>query len=311
MTGAVEEGWQRGFPLLELDTEAIAALIGQPVLKAEVLTGGRRNTNYRLELTSGPVVLRFYTAEAAACQRDVLLLQLVRDTVPVPRLLQSQPAADPPWAVFEFVEGTRFDHLPPEELPEAAFDAGQVLARIHDFAFPHGGFFGPDLQVQGGSLGPGLVPMLEEWLLRGRAGQRLGPDLTSRLVTLLRTEGSRLAPELKEARLQHADYKSWNLLVRDGRIVAVLDWEFAFAGPRLNDIGIFLRYSERQPPAFEDGFVRGYLAAGGQLPPDWRRLARLQDLISLCWFLEQPVEDPVKIRDVTPLIERTIELFTP
>jgi aminoglycoside phosphotransferase (APT) family kinase protein len=116
---------------------------------------------------------------------------------------------------------------------------------------------------------------------------------------------------LQDARLQHADYKSWNLLVRDGRIAAVLDWEFAFAGPRLNDIGIFLRYSERQPPAFEERFVRGYLAAGGQLPPDWRRLARLQDLISLCWFLEQPVEDLVKIRDVTPLIERTIELFSP
>ena len=72
-----------------------------------------------------------------------------------------------------------------------------------------------------------------------------------------------------------------------------------------------MRYSERQPPEYEAGFVRGYLAAGGQLPPDWLRLARLQDLMSLCWFLERPNEDPVKLRDVTPLIERTIELFTP
>ncbi len=31
--------------------------------------------------------------------------------------------------------------------------------------------------------------------------------------------------------LVHSDFNGTNILVRDGRITGVLDWEFAFAGP--------------------------------------------------------------------------------
>jgi hypothetical protein len=72
---AVEQGWPRRHPLLELDRDAIRSLLGSAVLEAEVLTGGRRNTNYRLRMADEPrpVVLRLYTADPAACAREVAL----------------------------------------------------------------------------------------------------------------------------------------------------------------------------------------------------------------------------------------------
>jgi hypothetical protein len=63
---AVEEGWQRRYPHVHLDRAAIGSLLGTAVLEAEVLTGGLRNTNYRLQLAEDPrpVVLRRYTADS-------------------------------------------------------------------------------------------------------------------------------------------------------------------------------------------------------------------------------------------------------
>jgi hypothetical protein len=48
-----------------------------------------------------------------------------------------------------------------------------------------------------------------------------------------------------------------------------------------------MRYSARLPPEYVVGFLDGYRAAGGSVPPDSRNLARLIDLVSLWTFLER------------------------
>ena len=68
-------------------------------------------------------------------------------------------------------------------------------------------------------------------------------------------------------------------------MAAVLDWEFAVSGSPLADVGHFLRYERSGRPAAEPHFRTGYLEAGGRLPPEWRRLARLVDLVALCEML--------------------------
>jgi len=136
----------------------------------------------------------------------------------------------------------RFDYVPPDELEAAAFDAGHVLASIHAFALPNASSV--DLFRYAGK-GFSAVELVDDALAHGAATQ-LGPGLTQRVQRVVRDRAEWLLSQ--DGCLQHSDYKPWNLLVRDGRIAAVLDWEFAFAGPRLNDVGNFLRYSERQPP---------------------------------------------------------------
>ncbi len=304
---SVEEGWQRGFAIVPLDAAAAARLIGQPVEGLQLLAGGLRNTNYRLELTSGPAVLRIYTADAAACTREATLLGLLHDTVPVPRILHAQPAADPPWALMEFVEGVRFDRQPPADLAPASFDAGHVLARIHAFPVPVARAAGVDLNRYAGPAYD-FVEFIESSMQNGVLPGHLGPEKTHQLRQIIREHGPRLA--VQTVTLQHSDYKPWNLLTRIAKIAAVLDWEFAFAAGHLNDIANFLRYCERQPSAYRTEFVRGYLAGGGILPDDWFRLARLCDLMGLCESLSRPEKDPARTRDLAPLVERTIDLFT-
>ena len=83
--------------------------------------------------------------------------------------------------------------------------------------------------------------------------------------------------------LLHGDFKASNLHeALDGRLL-VLDWEFAYAGPCLMDIGQLFRWDEPQP--FTDNFVAAYMAAGGNLPKNWRELIACFDLVNLVGLL--------------------------
>ncbi|HEY3669227.1 MAG TPA: phosphotransferase, partial [Polyangiaceae bacterium] len=113
--------------------------------------------------------------------------------------------------------------------------------------------------------------------------------------------------------LVHADYKRSNLLLqRSGsswNVTAVLDWEFAFAGPAIIDIGLFLRAGAALPSGFQDSFVAGYRDAGGELPSEWLRLSRLVDLISQVTFLNDPRDLPRVFAETRQVVEETVRIL--
>jgi aminoglycoside phosphotransferase (APT) family kinase protein len=320
---AVESRWQRGFPFHDLNAAQIDSLIapflrGRHVLDAHPLSGGLRNSNYLVYLSSTepPVVLRVFSAEdpGGCCAREAALASLLAGRVPLASVLHSEPNADPPWNILSFVDASRFDIFLLEssvaEIAQASHSAGESLAAIHSFTFEKPGWILPDL-----SIGPPPWPqiswreMLLGWFDTGNAGAQLSSDLRKRVLQLIDTSASRVTGLAAAACLVHADYKPWNLLVRDGRLAAVVDWEFAYAGNPLVDLGIYLRYSDSHPPAYRDAFANGYRDAGGSLPPDWFELARLTDLVNLGFFLEFRGADPVLIHDVTQLIEAAVTLL--
>jgi aminoglycoside phosphotransferase (APT) family kinase protein len=192
-------------------------------------------------------VLRLYTStggrgldttEDSPLARELALNDLVHTSVPVPRILRAEPEAEPPWALLEFVDGERFDlaltKMSEFELRQVSRAVGEVLARIHAFEFSEPGFFGSRLEIVQALRGSWLGFVVES-MSNGRSRIRVGADLADRLLRVIAEHGSRLEPFWDEARLVHADYKPWNLLVqRTGaawNLAAVLDWEFAFAGP--------------------------------------------------------------------------------
>jgi aminoglycoside phosphotransferase (APT) family kinase protein len=126
----------------------------------------------------------------------------------------------------------------------------------------------------------------------GGAAGALSPAEIGRLRALA-AAADPLARSVGRARqLVHSDYNGKNLLAvgGDGRwsISAVLDWEFAFSGSPLTDVGNMLRFRACRPPGFAGGFVAGYRDAGGQLPERWREISEALDLYALADFLTRP-----------------------
>jgi Ser/Thr protein kinase RdoA (MazF antagonist) len=323
----MEGRWERHRPFLRLDRAALEARLAVPfpgarVREATPLSGGLRNSNYRLRLDGrdDPVVLRLFTADPEACRREVALAERVAGTVPVPATLYADPQADPPFSVTAWIEAARLDDLlrggDAAAVERAAAAAGETLARIHAFALPEPGFLGPDLAVRQ------ALDLIDGWpehvafFLAGPAGTRLGPELSARLRAIVPRMAPRLLPLRGTTTLVHADYKPWNLLVRHGpagaaggawRVAAVLDWEFAFAGPPMVDLAIFLRHRDGLPPAYTRGLLAGYQAAGGHLPADWATQTRQLDLLNLCSMLSQPGGGAARSRDIGALVRATLD----
>jgi aminoglycoside phosphotransferase (APT) family kinase protein len=132
-----------------------------------------------------------------------LLVRLHERGLPVarPRLLDSSGAL-----VLDFIEGTT--DLPDDPTQQMA----DALARIHATPLD-------DLPTLPEREDP--IPALLEWLAQ-----------TSKLEHALEVHGHFCGP----ARLLHGDYWPGNLLWRDSRLVAVLDWEDAAIGDPLSDL---------------------------------------------------------------------------
>jgi aminoglycoside phosphotransferase (APT) family kinase protein len=218
---------------------------------------------------SPSVVRRVYRRDPSLCRKELDLYAMLRGSIPVPEVVSADPEADPPFAMFRYVEGETLDHVTDSAAMHAA---GEMLAAIHRFTFDRPGWIGPELTV-GEGIGD-VAQFIEE---------RIGYG------DLVRPFAAELEALHRQTHLVHGDYNGKNIVVgRDSRIAVVLDWEFAVSSTPLADLGNFLRHAES--PAFVDGYV----GAGGALPPDWRRLSRLVDLAALA-----------VLGDV-PAIERTV-----
>lgn len=317
----MESGWERRQPFLHLAPPVVARML-EPVFGActlasvQPLTGGRANTNYRVQIAGSPrpVVLRIYTRDPAACRRDAALFRLVRDRVPVPELLFADASGtryERPYAVLSWIEGIPLIgglHEAPYAVGRAV---GEALAAIGAHTFPQAGFFTPDLAVSRPPHGA-AVPFLDhiEHCLATGAAAQLGEPLATEVRAFVRQHAASLPPEPRPAALVHGDYKAGNLLLRHADdcwlVAGVLDWEFAFAGPPVFDLSILLRYADDLPPDFERGVVAGFTGAGGVLPPEWKRTVRLLDFVNLCDFLRTPGGGAALVDEVTGLIAQTM-----
>jgi aminoglycoside phosphotransferase (APT) family kinase protein len=112
-----------------------------------------------------------------------------------------------------------------------------------------------------------------------------------------------------EVSLVHGDFNSPNIFVRQERgswrVAAILDWEFAFAGSTLCDIGNMLRYERPAQPRYEPHFSRGLIDGGWRAPDDWFLRARLADLPALCELLSRDDVPEAVVIELRDLIEAT------
>jgi aminoglycoside phosphotransferase (APT) family kinase protein len=345
----VEEGWElERPPRLELEASELSHLVepafpGRRVSRHAALMSGLANTNIRFQLEGDAswYVLRLHTRDRGAARRELDIARyLERDgegravegrarsrgdanpRVPMAPLIYSDPGperGDHPYSIWGFVDGTLlqdlFERLPPSELVAIAAECGRVLAAIGTHPFARCGELGPDLEVVHEYGRPShFVPnAIEQALFRGRAGARLGEPLRDELWRVVERTSPQLAVLDDRYALVHGDYKRSNLLVERGgtgwRVAAVLDWEFAFAGPPLVDIGLFLRAGAALPHGFREAFASAYAEAGGQLPTDWLPLSRLIDVLSQVTFLDGPRDRPRVFAECTQVVEETVRML--
>ena len=307
-------GWVRSLPELTPGLDDVRAMVraGLPdarVAGFENLAGGFANTNIRVDLEDGHVLLRLYQRDARQAAKEAAIAAHLADTVPIARFLHIGQHADYRYALVAWIDGPRLEltlpAMAPAEKHAAGHAAGKALAATHRFTYDQVGFLNADLKVDFPIPEGFLLTFLRGSLIEGQANALLG-DALARAAMDYAAANQHLdwgGPPC----LIHSDFNGSNILMRGTKIAAVIDWEFAMSARPDADFGNLLRNHPDED--FLAGVTQGYRECGGTLPQNWRALARLSDLVAWADILSRPgvhqsIVDSAKIAITETLASR-------
>jgi aminoglycoside phosphotransferase (APT) family kinase protein len=315
--------WERVSDHIEVDQQTaerlLVAYTPHKVAKLALLSNGCANTNYKLTLDNGlSVVLRIYVRDATALGREMAINELVNELLPAPRFLHVDTSCTLipyPYAIVEWREGILLRDLiftnNEVAISKVMEEAGYYLGLLRKLRLPMGGFFKENLQIQPFALEDEYFGFVMQLLQDEVVAESLGKNLQD-MVQQVVSACANSIPEMNDANLTHGDYDPANILVKEDqgewKISAILDWEFAHSGTYLLDMGLMLRYSHKMPTYVETSFIRGVEECGIALPSDWKKQAKLMDLLCLLQLLHaNPASArPAMNRDVVRLINQIV-----
>lgn len=275
-----------------LDAEAPGLARGP--LRGELIEGGRSNLTYLVGDGTNQWVLRrpplgHVLATAHDMSREYRVMTALAPTdVPVPAtylLCDDEGVTGAPFYVMEFVPGTVYrapeqtETLSIAERRDLSSRMMDVLADLHAIdpaAVGLGDFGRPD---------GFLERQVRRW------SKQLESSYSRELegITELRDSLAARVPDTRRATVVHGDYRLDNVVVGDGDISAVLDWEMATLGDPLTDLGLLVVYwegfngIERNPIAKGIGPEYGFPPARELLERYTRRSGT--DLSELDWYI--------------------------
>lgn len=276
-----ETNRDRRHPLRKFAPELLDPFLrGRKIVIAQLLSGGKSNSNYKIDLDDGSAwVVRLYSRTSPEFESHVM--GLAGSLVPVP----AQVYRGERWAVCSFLPGR-----PLADVPHFAAEAAKAIAQISTIAFDCPGRLNAD-----GTVTPwpfqGIRGFVDAVSRDRRVSMWLGSARMERLPAALDRKSRQCAGLDAESRLVHGDFNPTNILIHEGKVSGVLDWEFAHAGSPYMDIGNLIRNLDGK---YHDAVRCGLLEGGMDLPDDWHERAQLVDLTSQLEFLTSDRADSFK-----------------
>jgi aminoglycoside phosphotransferase (APT) family kinase protein len=257
-----------------------------PPLAFSIIASGHSNLTYRVVDAAGnrtvlrrpPLGARLATAHDMVREHKILS-GLAPTDVPVPPVLglcTDEAVNGAPFYVMAFVDGVVLDtaaavrdQVPAAQRMGLGWDVIEVLARLH--------------RVDVDAVGLGDLGKREAYLDRQlRRWRTQWEQSKTRELPAMEEVGEALErhkpPQLRTG-IVHGDYRIGNMLVRGGRIAAVLDWELCALGDPLADVG-FLMNNWAEPGealAFVPGSAAVSPTAAGGFPTRAQLLARYEE----------------------------------
>jgi aminoglycoside phosphotransferase (APT) family kinase protein len=210
------------------------------------------------------------------------------------------------------------EKLPPEVLHDLGRQAMTALAKIHQLDWPQTPYLGDP------------IPFADDVVRWDRFYERAADPERLALVPQVRQRLLERLPNDAPIGIFHGDFQTANLFCsKDGRLLAVIDWELTGIGATLNDVGWIVTFSDplawdagagRRPYFLDpDTLIDLYQQAWGRELPDinwFRALAAYKFAIITGFTLslhrrgkrDDPLWEITKL-SMTPLMERARDLL--
>lgn len=317
----MEKNWERCIPFLKINKEVATLLFKNFSKEAEVeeikeINEGCRNTNYsiRLKNSTSLFLLRIFNEKDESFNREEALLNLLKEEIPMQRIYylgNSSEINGRNYGIYSFVEGIslrEFVGNGNKITSEFMGDIAKNLAIVHNHSYDEIGFLDGDLRIKD------KLPPLSQWynmFLGKRARSRLGHNIINEIMKIIHKNKVLLNHLDNCPSLVHGDFQGANLLIYNGRLNCVLDWEFAMAGHRLGDIAQFFRYEEYFNEELVEKFEIVYNNyANKELCSNWYKISKLRDLATLIQMIDTEEELPEKYKDIKKLIISYLKILS-
>ncbi len=205
-------------------------------LPVAALRGGWDNRSFRI---GERLVARLPSADryVAGAEKECCVLPLLARhlPLPIPRLVASFRAGPDfarPWSMLEWIDGETAENVTGEEQVRLARDLANFLRALHAVDPMAGPPAGAHSLGRGGPLS--LYDAEMRWAL-----PRLGSQAAA---ASLAWERALACPFAGPAVWLHGDLHPGNLLVRDRRLTAVIDWGLAAVGDPAADLSVAWRW---------------------------------------------------------------------
>jgi fructosamine-3-kinase len=289
-----ENGWVPSGQVSVIGRAEVEKCVGATNEPLELLSGGQANTNICI---GNDRVLRLYRRDASIAGKELALLKKSWNHFLVPEVIQSGDG----FLVTKFMK-----HSALEDTAEMGAALGNALAEIHSNTYKIPGFIGADLQVEESM--EDFVDDMWSYLcsfMEVPPKAALPTVLLDEVISFFDSKIDGLKQSAGSSVLLHGDFKVSNLRWSEQGKPLVLDWEFAYSGSALIDLGQLFRWPTSQP--FEEAFVQAYQASGGHLPDRWKYEAGILDLINLVGLLYKSTPDSQRSLDITGKIKSTVQ----
>ncbi|MBV1879216.1 MAG: phosphotransferase family protein [Pseudomonadales bacterium] len=217
----------------------------EPPLNYAMITGGHSNLTFRCEDADSTFVLRRPPLGAVLesahdmGREHKIISALANSPVPVPKtygLCRDVAVNEAPFYVMEYIDGTVLNdsfmgaEVPLEQRADIGLNVIDILSKLHLV----------DLEAVGladlGRKEAYLSRQMKRW------GKQWQATKTHEVPAM--EESARLLQERMPAQvgatIVHGDYRLGNIMVRDGQVKAILDWELCTLGDPLADVGYLL-----------------------------------------------------------------------
>ncbi len=315
----MEYNWERSVPFLHIDLNIAKELFKKTLLNEEVNTivpinEGCRSSNYILGTNNkNKYILKIFPECDCYYERENTLLNLLRNHILVQKVYlisSSSIIKNKTFGIYEYVDGVNLGRairgnfkINESLIKELAI----TLAEIHKFKYKECGKLDKNLKIIH-KLSP-LYKLYEENMgINFR--NRLGNDVVKKINYIINDNKEILLNLDKNISLIHGDFQGTNIIVKDNKISAIIDWEFSMAGNPLIDIGQLFRYEN----CFSDNLIKIFekqynKCSDSKLINEWYKISKLIDLISLIKLINTKEEMPTKHKEIKKLIINTLELF--
>lgn len=318
----MEYGWERTFPFLDIDINKIIKLF-EGILEENNIANiipineGCRTTNYvvRTNKENSKYILKIFLSGEQDHKKEIKLLSELEDNrfVHAPKIHKfgtHEIIQGREYAIYQYIEGKTIGQSIKDGYKLEANLVKQVaraLSQIHSYKFSKAGYLDENLNIK---RELSLIELLYKKLMGDRVKKRLGINIINKINYVVKENEENLAKLDEEIRLIHGDFQGTNILIKDGKLSGILDWEFASAGYPLSDIGQFFRYEEYFNKdlilIFEEEYNKNssYKLANG-----WYKISKLCDLVNLLKLVDTAEDMPNKHKNIRSIISNNLEQF--